>query len=116
VTVTTRHPGAKDSVDYKLTRATIDLIPVSFTMCPAAGGTRPLCLFTRLPLVGRMVWLSAAAATQHDPKSSGSGGRRVHRRRHVQGGDDPTVHIQQFLRGYVAHTLSPPPSPPPALS
>jgi len=38
VTVTTRHPGAKDSVDYKLTRATIDLIPVSFTMCPAAGG------------------------------------------------------------------------------
>jgi hypothetical protein len=39
VVVTTRHAGASDAVDYKLTRATIELIPVSSTMCPAAGGT-----------------------------------------------------------------------------
>jgi hypothetical protein len=53
VTVTTRHPGAKDAVDYKLTRATIDLIPVSSSMCPAASGTPVcLCLNTRSPLEG----------------------------------------------------------------
>mmetsp|Transcript_44173 Transcript_44173/g.84432 ORF Transcript_44173/g.84432 Transcript_44173/m.84432 type:complete len:471 (+) Transcript_44173:151-1563(+) len=38
VDVVTRHRGAQDSVVYPLTRKTIDIIPVSSTMCPAPGG------------------------------------------------------------------------------
>jgi len=38
VVVSTRHANDKQVVDYSMTRQSIDIVPVSTTMCPAPGG------------------------------------------------------------------------------